>query len=39
MFYHALNRRVNGVIDEVLENGTYAEWIKEAQQRADELGL
>ena len=30
---------VNGVIDEVLENGTYAEWIKEAQQRADELGL
>ena len=30
---------VNGVIDEVLENGTYLKWVEEAQQRADELGL
>ena len=30
---------VNGVIDEVLENGSYQKWIEEAQQRADELGL
>lgn len=30
---------VNGVIDEVLEDGTYLKWIEEAQQRADELGL
>ena len=30
---------VNGVIDEVLENGTYLKWIEEAQKRADELGM
>ena len=30
---------VNGVIDEVLENGTYMKWIEEAQKRADELGM
>lgn len=30
---------VNGVINEVLEDGTYLEWIREAQERADELGL
>ena len=30
---------VNGVINEVLENGTYLEWMEEAQKRADELGL
>ena len=30
---------VNGVIDEVLEDGTYIRWIEEAQKRADELGL
>ena len=29
---------VNGVINEVLENGTYQKWAEEAQQRADELG-
>ena len=28
---------VNGVIDEVLEDGTYMKWLDEAQQRADEL--
>ena len=30
---------VNGVIDEVLANGTYLTWIEQAQIRADELGL
>lgn len=30
---------VNGVINEVLENGTYLKWIEEAQKRADELGM
>ena len=30
---------VNGVIDEVLEKGLYDQWYKEAQQRADDLGL
>ena len=30
---------VNGVIDEVLANGTYLNWIEQAQKRADELGL
>ena len=30
---------VNGVIDEVLEKGLYTEWYREAQKRADELGL
>ena len=30
---------VNGVIDEVLEDGSYMKWIEEAQKRADELGL
>ena len=30
---------VNGVIDEVLEQGLYDEWISEARQRARELGL
>ena len=30
---------VNGVIDEVLNNGTYLKWIEDAQKRADELGL
>ena len=30
---------VNGVIDEVLNSGTYLNWIEEAQQRANELGL
>lgn len=30
---------VNGVIDEVLDNGTYLKWIEDAQKRADELGL
>ena len=30
---------VNGVIDEVLANGTYLTWIEQAQKRADELGL
>ena len=30
---------VNGVIDEVLEDGTYVRWLNEAQKRADELGL
>ena len=30
---------VNGVIDEVLEKGTYERWIEEAQERADQLGL
>lgn len=28
---------VNGVIDEVLADGTYMKWLDEAQQRADEL--
>ena len=30
---------VNGVIDEVLEDGSYMEWIREAEARAAELGL
>ena len=30
---------VNGVIDEVLADGTYIKWIEEAQKRAAELGL
>ncbi|MBR6443240.1 MAG: amino acid ABC transporter substrate-binding protein [Clostridia bacterium] len=30
---------VNGVIDEVLADGTYMKWIEEAQKRADELGM
>ena len=30
---------VNGVIDEVLGDGSYTKWIEEAQKRADELGL
>ena len=30
---------VNGVIDEVLENGTYLEWLREARERSAELGL
>ena len=30
---------VNGVIDEVLADGSYLAWIDEAQKRADELGL
>ena len=30
---------VNGVIDEVLADGTYEKWIEEAQVRANELGL
>ncbi len=30
---------VNGVIDEVLAKGLYTEWYREAQKRADELGM
>ena len=30
---------VNGVIDEVLANRLYDEWITEARQRARELGM
>ena len=30
---------VNGVIDEVLKDGTYMQWFEEARKRADELGL
>ena len=30
---------VNGVIDEVLENGQYMKWIEDAEKRASELGL
>ena len=30
---------VNGVIDEVLKDGTYLQWVEEAQKRADELGM
>ena len=30
---------VNGVIDEVLADGTNMKWIEEAQKRADELGM
>ena len=30
---------VNDVINEVLEDGTYLKWIKEAQERTEELGL
>ena len=30
---------VNGVIDEVLADGTYMKWIEEAETRASELGL
>ena len=30
---------VNGVIDEVLADGTYYKWYEEASKRADELGL
>ena len=30
---------VNGVIDEVLADGTYMKWLDEAQQRADELDM
>lgn len=30
---------VNGVIDEVLRDGTYMQWLEEARKRADELGL
>ena len=30
---------VNGVIDEVLEDGTYLKWYEEARERAAELGL
>ena len=30
---------VNGVIDEVLENKLYDEWIAEARERARELGI
>ena len=30
---------VNGVIDEVLKDGTYMQWYEEARQRAEELGL
>ena len=30
---------VNGVIDEVLSDGTYIKWISEAQERAAELGV
>jgi polar amino acid transport system substrate-binding protein len=30
---------VNGVIDEVLADGTYLKRIEDAQKRADELGI
>ena len=30
---------VNGVIDEVLNDGSYVKWIEEAEKRAAELGL
>ena len=30
---------VNGVIDEVLADGSYQKWLEEAQERAGELGL
>lgn len=30
---------VNGVIDEVLKDGSYLQWIEEARKRADELNL
>lgn len=30
---------VNGVIDEVLQDGSYVKWIEEAEKRAAELGL
>lgn len=30
---------VNGVIDEVLKDGTYLRWLEEARKRAEELGL
>ena len=30
---------VNGVIDEVISDGSYDRWIEEAQKRAAELGL
>ena len=30
---------VNGVIDEVLADGSYTDWIREAEKRASELGL
>ena len=30
---------VNGVIDEVLKDGTYMQWFEEARKRAEELGL
>ncbi len=30
---------VNGVIDEVLADGTYTKWVEEAQARAAELGM
>ena len=30
---------VNGVIDEVLADGSYESWMEEARQRAEELGL
>ncbi len=30
---------VNGVIDEVLADGSYDKWLEEAKARADELGL
>ena len=30
---------VNGVIDEVLEQDLYTEWIEKARERANELGL
>ena len=30
---------VNGVIDEVLKDGTYMQWFEEARKRAEELGM
>ena len=30
---------VNGVIDEVLQDGTYLQWMEEARKRAAELGM
>lgn len=30
---------VNGVIDEVLQDGAYTQWMEEARQRAAELGM
>jgi polar amino acid transport system substrate-binding protein len=30
---------VNGVIDEVLRDGAYTQWMEEARKRAAELGM